>query len=76
MNKKYIAGVILFVLLALFLLGGAWLYSRNKEGSNLRGKYTFAVSRDKINYLGGIKIVSPENGEISIYRLADGSWRF
>lgn len=76
MNKKYIEGVVLFVLLALFVLGGAWLYSRNKEGSNLRGKYTFAETRDKINYLGSIKMVSPENGEITIYRLEDGSWRF
>lgn len=76
MNKKYIEGVVLFVLLAMFVLGGAWLYSRNKEGSNLRGKYTFAETRDKINYLGGIKIVSPDNGEISMYRLSDGSWRF
>ena len=76
MNKKYIQGVVIFVLFTLILLGGAWLYVRNKQESNLRGKPVFAATKAKINYLGDIKIISPENGEINIYRLKDGGWRF
>ncbi len=76
MNKKYVAGVVLFVLVALSVLGGAWLYNAHKHEADVRGKYTFARTKDKINYLGNIKISAPESGEINIIRLQDGSWRF
>jgi len=76
MNKKYIAGVILFVLAALTVWGGAWLYNAHKSEADVRGKYTFARTKDKINYLGNIKISAPESGEINIFRFQDGSWRF
>lgn len=76
MSKKYILGVVLFVFMALFILGGAWIYSRYEQQSNVRGEYAFAATRDKISYLGRISITTPQNGEINIYRVSDGSWRF
>ena len=76
MNKKYIEWVIIFVLSTMLVLGGAWLYHRHKQGNDVRGKYTFAQTKEKINYLGSIKIISPESGEMNFYRLSDGSWRF
>lgn len=76
MNKRYIEWVVIFVLSAMLVLGGSWLYSRYKQGSDIRGKYTFAQTKEKINYLGNIKIISQESGEMNFYRLSDGSWRF
>jgi len=76
MNKKYIEWAILFVLSAMLLLSGVWFYSEYKYKGDVRGKYTFAHTKAKINYLGNIKIVSPESGEMNIYRLDDGGWRF
>lgn len=76
MSKKYILGVVLFVFAALFVLGGAWIYSKYRQQSNVRGEYTFAVTRDKMSYLGRISLTTPQNGEINIYRVSDGSWRF
>ncbi|MBQ8481773.1 MAG: DUF4340 domain-containing protein [Alphaproteobacteria bacterium] len=76
MNKKYILGGILFVLTALVILAGVWFYSRYKQEANVRGKYTFSATKDKINYLGNIKMITANGGEFNIHRLPDGSWRF
>lgn len=76
MNKKYIIGVFIFVLSALLVLGAAWFYSGYKQRGNMYGKYIFASTKDKSDYLGRIRIVSPEGDEINVYRLEDGSWRF
>lgn len=76
MNKKYIAGGILFVLAALSFLWGAWFYSQYKKSADVRGRYAFSRTREKINYLGSIQIYTKAGGKISLFRLSDGSWRF
>lgn len=75
MTKKYAAGIILFVLSALLLLGGALFYAKYKESADVKGRYTFTAGRNKINYIGKAVITSPE-GEITLYRAKDGSWHF
>lgn len=76
MTKKYILGSILFVLTSLLILAGVWGYSRYRQGANVRGEYALSATRDKINYLGNIKISTSSGGEFNIHRLSDGSWRF
>lgn len=76
MTKKYILGSILFVLTSLLILAGVWGYSRYRQGANVRGEYALSATRDKINYLGNIKIGTSSGGEFNIHRLSDGSWRF
>lgn len=76
MTKKYILGSVLFVLTALVILVGVWCYSRYQQEANVRGQYIFSATKDKINYLGNIKISTPSGGEFNIHRLPDGSWRF
>ena len=76
MTKKYILGSILFVLTSLLILAGVWGYSRYRQGANVRVEYALSATRDKINYLGNIKISTSSGGEFNIHRLSDGSWRF
>lgn len=77
MNKKYMAGAVLFVLSAALFCGIAWFYSYNKKNAaDWRGRYVFAESRRKINYLGRINISDSEGSSINIRRDKDGNWRF
>lgn len=77
MNKKYMAGAVLFVLAAALFCGIAWFHSYNqKNATDWRGRFVFADSKNKINYLGRINISNSENGEINIHRDKDGNWRF
>lgn len=76
MTKKHLLGAVIFIISAVLILGFSLIYSNHIQETNVRGKYMFADTRDKINYLGNVKIITPESGEINIHRLKDGSWRF
>ncbi|MBR1600882.1 MAG: hypothetical protein IJ677_04820 [Alphaproteobacteria bacterium] len=76
MTKKHILGSVLFVLVSLLMLTGGWFYSRYKQGVNVRGEYTFATTKNKIDYLGNIKVSTANGVGFNIYRRQDGSWRF
>lgn len=77
MNKKYMAGAVLFVFAATLFCGIAWFHSYSKKNAtDWHGRFVFAESKNKINYLGRINISNPESGEINIHRDKDGNWRF
>ncbi|MBQ7633672.1 MAG: hypothetical protein IJS88_06140 [Alphaproteobacteria bacterium] len=75
MNKKYFIIAFVFALAAAAIGGGALKYSSWQKSLTTNGEPTFANTRNKMSYLGKIKITSPDNGEINLYR-QDGMWRF
>ncbi len=75
MNKKYFIIAFIFALAAAAISVGALKYSSWQKSLVTNGEPTFAATRNKMSYLGKIKIISPDNGEINLYR-QNGMWRF
>lgn len=75
MNKKYFIFAFIFVCLALALSWGAWQHSRQNKELSYSGTAAFGKTKNKLSYLGHIRISSATYGEINLYR-QDGLWHF
>lgn len=75
MNKKYIAGAFLFVLIGCLILLGSWFYVCYRNSANVRGNHVFANTRNNMEKLSSVKITAPDNSTITLYR-EDGVWKF
>jgi len=75
MTDKYLKVILGCALLLVAILSGVALYNHYFDAKNMRGKYVFANSRQEIDNLSAIKIISAGGHEINLYRQGD-SWRF
>lgn len=75
MTDRYLKRILFATLLLLAILSGIAIYNHYFDAKNMRGKYVFANSRQKIESLSAFKIVSAGGNEINLYRKGD-SWRF
>lgn len=73
MNKKDIFGALIFMVVAAFLLGAAWLYRQHSDAALVRGQYVFANTRDNMQNLAHIRLITA-GGETNIYK-QDYDWR-
>lgn len=73
MNKKDILHALIFAVAALGILCAAWLYRQHNEAALVRGQYMFAKTRNNMQNLARIKMITDE-GEINIYR-QNQDWR-
>lgn len=75
MSKKYLWFALVFSLVAFLFCGGVWLYQKSQKEDLVRGEYAFIASKNNLRHIGRIQMITPENGEINIYR-RDGLWYF
>ena len=75
MNKKYIIAAFIFVICALLGLSGAVQYRRHHDAAEVLGHYALEQARQKLPLMTSIRIKTPQNGEISLYR-KENYWRF
>jgi hypothetical protein len=75
MSKKYLWFALVFSLVSFLFCGGVWLYQKSQTEDLMRGEYAFIASKNNLRQIGRIQMITPENGEINIYR-RDGLWYF
>lgn len=75
MNKKYLWYATIFVILAALLCGAVWFYQSSQAPVLVRGDYAFATTKNNLKHIGRIQMITPEDGEINIYRRS-GLWYF
>lgn len=73
MLKKQLLWTSGIIILLFFILGGVFCYQIMQSSQSARGQYTFKNTRQNIGKLTGIKINTPQNGEINVY-LRNGTW--
>ena len=75
MHKKYFWRALFFFVFSIAVSGVICSLIFYRHAPAERGEYTFANTKRRISHLRSVKIISPESGEINLYR-QDGVWRF
>lgn len=75
MNKKLLIWAFCFAFAAALFCGGAWVYQHSKNNALVRGEFAFAETRNNLKRLGHVQMITPDSGEINLYR-RDGLWYF
>lgn len=75
MKSKYLYWLGCFCGFVLVFAVAAFLYLQYHEGRNVRGQYTFVHTRQNINRLSKITLISRDSGEMNIVRQGD-TWIF
>lgn len=75
MNKKQVFIIVCFILTSIILLPvGYHFFTRYKE-QNMRGQYTFSLTRQNIRKLAKVEIKSPQYGVVTLKK-DEGIWHF